>query len=68
MNKEHDVEYDYAGFSMRPRLTCHTCEKTLLKQPYMSLKEWSIKVMEFSDKHPSEVSRIHSDRLEPARR
>lgn len=31
--QEHDTELDEAGWNSRPRLTCHTCSETLIRQP-----------------------------------
>jgi hypothetical protein len=51
---EHRVVADTAGFHNYARLTCNTCEKTLLWQPYMSSVHWTEKRAEFLRAHPCE--------------
>lgn len=60
----HNVKLDGAGWHNVPRLTCYTCEgKTLLMAPYMTLKQWRDKVIEFAKVHPSDVVESYRDRM-----
>lgn len=55
--KVHDVERDYAGFNQNiPRLTCYTCDATLLYKTWMRADEWAKAVADFRVAHPSEKS------------
>lgn len=58
--QEHNTELDEAGWNSRPRLTCHTCSETLIRQPYMTFLQWGMKVVEFATKHPSELTKSYS--------
>lgn len=53
---DHQVELDAAGWGGHPRFTCHTCQATLLKQPWMNQYVWQHKVKEFLSKHPEKNS------------
>lgn len=48
---EHDVEVDNAGWGNWERLTCHTCGKTLVRQPYMRAIKWQELKEEFLSEH-----------------
>ena len=48
---QHDVEIDRVGWTGRERLTCHTCKDTLVRQPYMTDKEWANLKMQFENRH-----------------
>ena len=49
----HEVEIDTAGWNNRTRLTCHTHEVTLIRQPYMSRLGWIDRVRQFTENHPA---------------
>lgn len=48
---EHDVFIDRAGWGNYPRLTCLVCNETIVKQPYMTVRQWIEKAKEFGEKH-----------------
>lgn len=52
--KQHDVRQDRAGFGLWIRYTCYDCidGATLLRQPWMSDKQWEEFKKEFFKKHP----------------
>ena len=37
---KHELVYDFAGWGNHPRITCLTCDKAIVKQLYMSIKQW----------------------------
>ncbi len=55
---KHDVIADAAGFSGHSRLTCNSCQRTLVRQPYMNEERWTTMRAEFLAAHPSETIRI----------
>ena len=57
----HDTEIDGAGWSGRDRLTCHRCNKTLIKQPYMNRQDWLEAVKDFAAAHPSSIITDYCD-------
>lgn len=57
MSKNHKVELDVAGWGGYSRFTCHTCQATLVKQPWMNENIWQQKVQDFLTKHPEENSK-----------
>ena len=51
----HDVDTDYAGFNYNmERLTCFTCQETLLRQPYMTDAMWEQLKATFLRSHPTD--------------
>ncbi len=43
---------DLAGvFQNHPRLTCISCDVTLVHQPYMTIAQWKERVAEFRKQH-----------------
>ena len=58
MAQNHDVYEDYGGL----RLTCNDCQgtdRTCLRQPYMSDKQWAAALRKFKKKHPFDKARQH---------
>jgi len=51
----HVVARDTCGFGGHERLTCVTCDKTLVHQPYMTSDKWEIEAKTFLLEHPGEV-------------
>ncbi len=60
---EYDTELDEAGWNSRPRLTCHTCNETLIRQLYMTFLQWGVKVVEFAANHPSKTTKSYSTKF-----
>ncbi|MDP3954501.1 MAG: hypothetical protein Q8Q06_03750 [bacterium] len=50
--KDHNVAIDRVGLFNLTRLTCYTCEKTLVAQPHMSVSEWDWAKSNFFTEHP----------------
>ena len=57
---EHRVVSDFCGFNEAYfRLTCNTCEKTLVKQPHYTERGWAAARQAFLRAHPcDEVQRL----------
>lgn len=47
---KHEVNFDRAGWGQRARITCYTCGKTLMCQPYMT-PEWRERKVKFLVEH-----------------
>lgn len=52
-----EIIRDTAGWMSRPRLTCVTCSKTLMCQPYMTRLEWKHLVKDFEEEHSKSIQR-----------
>lgn len=63
----HDVELDEAGFNSRRRITCHDCNVTIIRQPYMTTAAWVEIVTRFDGQHPSSTVEDYLIALERAR-
>ncbi len=60
MTNNHNVELDTAGFnSQLLRLTCYTCNETLIKAPYMNWNQWNDAVIDFNLNHLSKIIEDH---------
>lgn len=49
---DHNVEIDYVGFNNdRMRITCHTCEVTVVYPIFMTRADWQEFVERFQEEH-----------------
>lgn len=60
--QEHNTKV-YGHGTGNPWLECHTCNKILIWAPAMSYRQWSEKVFNFVDAHPSRTSKAFSGHL-----
>jgi len=55
MSDNHKIELDFVGIQGKERLTCYTCGRTLVRQPYMTSTEWTKLSLAFLEEHPGDL-------------